>query len=300
MTSDKLPTPVSKMALGFALLLSGGCYDEGLEIFDLDGTITVPRDAATREVTLPGESPKTITDVRLIGPVYVGMYASVDYNYYDYPYPEVQADGRVYPYAGTSVGDFRNACMEFFSCRVLSGRYENYDDLVGWFADDLGFTIQNAIGDQVVSGEQIRSECLDLLFYASDQEIGIIGDLDFEENEDGDFVADYRIWQANYREGASVWAYMDPPLSQAAGTDAFTFSTCGSDQGSYDENTYDRQYEVGSVDRDVLNVPTVLPGTYVPKETYIWNDPYALGDIVLDFKVGTDDVLDLDGTEASE
>ena len=101
-----------------AALLSGCYYDEGLTIENMTGTLVIPREAATRDFLREDGSVDTVTDVRLIGPVYLGMFAGVEQGIEDYPHPSVgpqfQAGvpGDTYPYGSTTVGDIRYACFE--------------------------------------------------------------------------------------------------------------------------------------------------------------------------------------------
>ena len=67
---------------GVAFLLSAmssGCYNENLDIHNLAGRVIVPRAAATQSLPDPVTGvEREVTDVALIGPVYVGLYPSLD------------------------------------------------------------------------------------------------------------------------------------------------------------------------------------------------------------------------------
>ena len=100
--------------------LTSGCqFDEGLIIENMRAKVFVPEEAATREFLREDGSVEVITDVALIGPVFLGLYASVapPESIEAYPHPEVgpqyieNTPGDTYPYGGTTIGDIRYACF---------------------------------------------------------------------------------------------------------------------------------------------------------------------------------------------
>src|SRR5262249_52794022 len=75
-------------ALAVAAGASGCTFNEDLTIRDFTGTVKIPKAAATRTFTHTDGSTETITDVKLIGPVYLGFFPSVQDGLYPYPHPE--------------------------------------------------------------------------------------------------------------------------------------------------------------------------------------------------------------------
>ncbi|MCB9682440.1 MAG: hypothetical protein H6733_13330 [Alphaproteobacteria bacterium] len=310
--------------------LFAGCYAENLSIYDLEGRVIIPREAAT--VTLSVERPvldgngdpvidpntglpqttaidKEVTDVRVLGPVYVGLYSGLDYSTEVYPHPsrgpafqlDQQLEGDAYPYGGTTVGDIRFACLEYLSCKVVSGRFVDFDDMVDWFNNVLEDPIKDAAGNTVTNGDYIRQTCYDLLEVTSDQELRLTptkdvddsgaidaGDLDFVENADGDFEASFRIWQADFYQGFTAWAWLD---TLNPGAERTFYTTCNPDEG-YTETTYASNFDGGLQYTDLLNRPYLymVDGDYVAGRGFEWNDPYDVAELVLDFQVGADDV----------
>jgi len=225
----------SRAGLLMGLALSAGCYDEGLVIRDLVGEVRLPKEAATFEftrpalddngdpITEPGSGDpvfetEEVTDVRLIGPVYIGLYASVREDLFSYPYPETGpvtgavTVGDTYPYGGTTIGDFRYACYEFFQCKMVSGRYASFEGILEWWNDVVGDPVVDAGGDVVEVADAFRDTCYQLRRWTSDAEARLTvtsdrngdgeldaGDLDFVEDGDvtkvvleGDFEVDVK------------------------------------------------------------------------------------------------------------
>lgn len=299
-------------ALGASAL--SGCYSEGIVVRDLIGTVRVPKSIATYEVRREvrdgnGEiviETEQVVDVRAIGPVYVGLYAGVEDNLEEYPHPErgpsaggSAGRGVSYPYGGTTVGAFRNACMEFLRCKVVSGRYTSYDDLVDWFTNTVGTPPEDDNGQVVATGEFIRQNCFQLLDFTEDDELRILppdrdedgsitaADLDFIDDGDS-FVADFTLYQQEFFEGMSAWAMLDQ-----ADQITFEHGTCNAAEG-YFENTYNRRYQTGTQEAAVLNTPYVFlgRGDWVSGTSYVWTDPFAAADLTLDVPVASDGETD--------
>jgi hypothetical protein len=291
---------IALTTLALLPLVTTGCYSEGLFIENLVGYVTIPREAATRTITETDAlgaviSETEVVDVKLIGPVYVGLYAGLDENLQSYTHPQVGPINQdTYPYGGTTLGDMRNACLEFFSCRLSSGRFVNYDEIVDWFTDVIKDPPVDAQGNVIEVGEYIRQNCFDLLEVTSDEEIRIVAtdrnkdgavdaqDLDFVENADGDFVGRFEILQAEFYPGMMAWAFMDSPS-----TVRYNFTTCDTTNG-YFEGTYNNNYNVGLQFSDVLNRPStyLIDGDWVSTEGYVWDDPQAEAQIVVGERVG--------------
>jgi hypothetical protein len=292
-------------ALGASALGASGCtYDEGLNIHDLTGTVVVSRDAVTRTIDLTDPNTgivttESVTDLRLLGPVYIGLFASVRDNLERYPHPErgpafgvdAAAAGDTYPYGGTTMGDLRYSCLEAFSCRFVSGRYTSYQSMIDWFSSVLGDVPEDS-GRPVSSGEQLRQICMELYEVNSDNELRMVedrdldgtideADLDFIENADGDFEGRFEILDADFYAGMSAWAFADNP-----GAAGYRIDTC-TDQNGYFETTYDRRFRSGLQQPDVLNFPAnyIREGDFVASEGFIWDDPEAEATIVIDFAV---------------
>jgi len=290
------------LSIAIASAIAGCTYDEGLEIYDIHGRVVLPEEVGFR-VTDAGNSIED--DVRLIGPVYLGLYPSVQSGLREYPHPEVGpvfqqgTPGDTYPYGGTSIGDIRYACMEFLVCKVVSGRFVDFDALVEWFNDEVDQPITDALGNQVETGEYIRQTCFELMHYTTDEEIRITAtqdrnddgtvderDLDFVQRNDGKWEADFTMYQMEFFDGFSLWGWMDAP-SQST----YRFATCDPEDGYYDTE-YNQEFYAGRPYRDLLNIPSqyIGYGDYVPSadpETgaYIWDDPEDVKEIELDYMV---------------
>ncbi|MFT7519056.1 MAG: hypothetical protein ACI9MC_001192 [Kiritimatiellia bacterium] len=275
--------PLQRLLIIAPVLLAGlqGCtWDEGLIIENMTGTILVPRAAAT-QVMNSGEE---VTDVRLIGPVFLGLYPDVRDDILAYPHPAVGpsfvegSTGNTYPYGGTGVGDYRFACLQFLTCKVVSGRHMDFDSMVDWFRDDLQTPIVDHRGREIVSGDAIRQACYDVLNITSDAEIrltvtddknedGAIDakDLDFVENSDGDFEADFIIYQQEFFAGMKLWGWMDKP-SPITGS----FDTCNPG-GGFGNREYDQNWTGGYPPPFLLNYPS----EYVNEGDWVSGDAWA-------------------------
>lgn len=305
--------------LGAMPAVSGCTFDEEILIHNLKGTVRVPVEAATRVVATEGGGEEAVTDARFIGPVYLGLFPSVlpAGTVASYTHPEIGpqyaegVQGDTYPYGGTTVGDIRFTCLEFLRCKMVTGRFPSYDDMVSWYRDVLGTPIVDADGKEVEHGVLIQQVCFDLLEVTSDHEIGLITgdrngdgvaddlDLDFTLSDDGKYYeAEFNIWQQNWywdvdeeREtgctpgkdctGFTLWGFMDAP-------DGATnlYSTCNPNQG-YVESTYNNNFYGGKAYSDVLNKPTsyITRGDWVAGEGFVWNDMYEQPVLDLDIEV---------------
>ncbi len=264
-------------ALALPVLTTGCTWEEGLMIENMSGTVVIPREAATRDLIIDGEIVET-TDIALIGPVYLGLYASVqpENTVQRYPHPEVGplfgndnaiTIGDTYPYGGTTVGNFQSACVEDMVCKVISGRFLDFDDMVEWY-DLIGQPILDANEEPFENGELLRQQCLSRFDYTSDEEIRLtvtednnedgemnILDLDFVERPDGNFEAEFLIWQQEYAEndegqGFTLWGFMDTPSTGDA-----TFASCNPNRG-FELTDYNENYNLGAAFRTILNRPS--------------------------------------------
>ena len=302
--------------LGALAAAASGCaYEEGLIIENLKGQVRIPVEAATRTfVTDDGEV--TVTDPALIGPVYLGLFPGIEpANVIEaYPHPEVGPvyldgiEGNTYPYGGTTIGDFRFGCFEALSCRMVSGRYADWQDIIDWF-ELIGDPILDGFGREVDNSELFRQTCFDLLDFTSDAETRITAyedrngdgeldeqDLDFVLDDAGEyFVGEFTIWQQEMfwdqdAEGCtpgadcpafSLWGWMDAPS-----TNEFTFSTCDPEQG-FRVNIYDADFIAGRAVIDLLNFPgqRISQGDWVSSESFRWDNIYDEPVLTLDFEV---------------
>jgi hypothetical protein len=275
-------------------------------IQDFSGTIVLPPEAATRDILQSDGSTQTVVDARLIGPVYLGLYPSVVEGLEDYPSPErgpgyqTGIDGDAYPYGGTSLGDIRFACLEFFKCKVVSGRYVTFQDMVEWFNETLDTPITDVTGEVVTNGDYVADQCFDLLNYVDEEEIRLTvtedvnedgsldkGDLEFVEQQDGSWQASFSILQQEYFEndetgqGFTLWGWMDAPS-----TVSNKFSTCEPEQGLR-VTEYNRDFYAGQPYNDLLNFPQkyIAGGDYVASEAHVYQSPEDEVTLRLDFKV---------------
>lgn len=280
--------------------LVGCTFDEGIIIEDIEGTIIVPRDAATQTFVDEDGNETEVTDVRLIGPVYLGLYAGVSNNLMAYPHPEmgpiVEPDipGDTYPYGGTSLGDVRFACVEYLTCRVVSGRFVDYDGIIEWFDEVVGAPVVDSSGAEVTSGAWLQQQCFDLLNVVSDAEVRLTAyedrnedgaidelDLDFVERSDGNFEGKFKIWQQEYFEGFTLWGFMDAPSPANS-----QFTTCDPTEG-LNIQEYDADFNAGTVFPDILNYPSLVidQEDWVASEGHTFNTPEDSPELWIDFPV---------------
>lgn len=325
MTTQSLSTSSRSARAALALMVAGsvsGCFSEDLQIFDLEGTMVIPRDAGIINGILdPATGVEAVDpqpDIRALGPAYVGLYASVRNDIGESPLPETgpslarideQTFFQSHPYGGTTVGDIRFGCYQALRCKMISGRYTDFDDIVDWFANYLGTPVTDSLNREITTGDAIRQSCYEILRVTQDEEIRITatedrnedgeideGDLDFVVDGNGDFVAQFIIREADYFEGMTAWGFMDAPSGLG-----FDFATCDQERGFNDTN-YNANYQAGVQQVNVLNIPDAYldAGDYVARHGFVWDDPYAAAELVLDFKVGRDDVADIVIPESAE
>ena len=304
----KLTMTRTLAALALTGTLAGCSFDENLPIHNMRGTIVVPREAATRTLADADGNDFEITDVRNIGPIYIGLYPSVfPADVVDsYPHPEIGpqflegVQGDTYPYGGTTVGDLRFGCFESLVCKLASGRFVDYDSIVDWFNNTLNDPIVDPDDRLVESGVYFQQTCWDLMEVTSDEEVRITAfedqnddgkltelDLDLVENADGDFEGEFLLqqqdfyWDQNQQDcepgidctGFSVWAFMDGPAQLDS-----TFTTCESaGQLGFEVEDYQHDFFGGRVESNVLN----QPGSYISLGDWV-SDSYVEGGQVVD------------------
>ena len=305
---------ISSMLL--ATVLTGCTFDEGLIIENIDGTVVIPEDLVQRQYNVDGQT-QLITDARNIGPVFLGLYSGVVEPdiIESYPHPEVGPTfdgarvGDTFPYGGTSIGAFRPLCLEALQCKVVSGRFVDWDEMAFWFADILGEPIVDYFGNPAESGEFIRQTCMEAFNHTTDLELGLTvyedrnddevldeADLDFVDRGDGFWEAKFTLWQQEYFEdvnsdsgtGMMLWGYMDAP---APGTGSFSSCIEG---GAFTRTIdYNQNFRAGTNARDILNRPSdyIQVGDVVAGDqgdgTYGWefSDVYDNPELFLNFEV---------------
>jgi hypothetical protein len=249
-------------------------YEESIPERDLVGKVVIPRAAATQQViNADGTLGEEITDVRLLGPVYLGAYSGVDTESFPYPHPAmgpvITSDypGNTFPYGGTTVGRFEFGCFESTACRVTTGRFKDYADVLDYFANVLGDPVTDARGDVVDSPSAMQQACYTYHNVTTDAEIAFVGgdNLKFTENADGDFEAEFLMPHTVFVENMVIWGWMDAPrITLDAGDVNGQFSTCDGATGRQ-VNEYDQEYFQGRTQYDLLNFPSlyVYEGDYV-------------------------------------
>lgn len=248
------------------VLLLGACWAENLPQVNVNGTVVLPRAAATYEVPLLNDVGEVIgseerTDTRFIGPVFLGAFSGIDTDTFRYPHPSMgpvlgEDAGDTFPYGGTTVGRFDFACYEALSCRVVTGRFSGYADLLDYFEGQLGNPVTDQYGNEVVEPSTFQQYCFDYFYATSDDEFSFLGPEDFQENDNGDFEASFTLAQTTLVPGMAVWGYMDAPVILADNPQANGgFTTCDSETGGRNSTEYDRDFYEGAPYYDVLNLP---------------------------------------------
>lgn len=258
------------------IALSAGCaFDEHLPQVDIHGTIVVPREAATRTVynNQTGQD-EEVVDPRAIGPVFLGAFASIDEAglNYDFPHPELGPifkegePGNTYPYGGGTVGRFEFACYQALVCKVVTGRFTSYDDLLDYFTNVAQEPVVDDRGSVVDSAAAFQAYCFELFNYTDDDELRFFSDeLDFVENSDGDFEAEYDMWQVTYYQNMQLWGWVDVP------DETYRFSTCDPNRGGENQE-YNNNYQYGANVADVLN----FPGENISSGDYVISEPATI------------------------
>jgi hypothetical protein len=281
-----------------SLLLLGlvGCaFDEDLPEVDIAGTVVIPRAAATRTFIDDKGVETEVTDIRFLGPVYLGAYPSVG-PYFDYPHPEMgpivdpSRPGDTYPYGGTTVGRFDFACLEDTACRIVTGRFTSFQQIIDYFRDYVKEPLANEFGVEVTDEEYYEQYCFDYFYDTSYTELAFLaveenGGLDFTENDDGDFVGQFDMKAVTWMEGMQLWGWIDNPSND------FTFATCDPNlygQARYEYSQTSASFQAGGGYYDVLNFPSL----YISDEDWVVGTPFTMStkdeepELKLDFVVG--------------
>ena len=261
MTSRALTTLL--VALG---LLCAGCFAEDIPERNLDGQVVIPGDL--------------VDDVRSIGTVYLGVYEGFDPDQLGYPYPATGPRvgdapiGDALPYGGSSVGEFVYGCYRATRCQMVTGRYASLDDVL-----ELN-PVDNTDGEPVTV-EEMFDQCTWYYGWNSIEEFSFVGDnrLDFEQDEAGDWVADFRAWHTRVPDGALVWGFVDND-----------HTTCTIDRGAVNRRrSEDGVYFLeGAHFQDILNFPDkyITPGDLVTSTPTVLEADRTEGyQLVIDFEM---------------
>ena len=258
--------------------LQGCSFNEELNYYDLRGTIRIPVEA-TQFVYGFDEEAVVIDDIRGLGPVYLGVFPSVQEGLYPFPHPEMGPilaegqDGNTYPYGGNSLGRFDWACYEQLVCKVSTGRFEDYNDILDFFGNVLGEDIRTMDGHIVGSSEEFQERCFEVEYATADAEMLFIGPRDFKV--EGDYlVADFVIPHVPYYEGMQIWGWMDMPSA------SFEFNTCDPSVGD-NLNYYAESYDLGTNAVDLLN----YPGKYIDFGDWIVQEAVTVTDPTAEFEI---------------
>ncbi len=251
--------------------LLGGCAytEDALNHFDFDGTVRIPVEAATVEYIDDDNETWTVTDPRNLGPVYIGVFPSVVDNLYDYVHPEIgpvlgeDQPGNAYPLGANSIGRFEWGCYEVLNCKIVTGRYESYEDVLDFFENELREPILRADGDPVGSGIEYQERCFEMRYATDNREVDFVedGELDFTLSSDGQFYeAESEVLHVEYNENMTVWGWLDAP------SPTFQFASC--DPGLGEQIFYyEDQYFSGANYNDLLN----YPGQYIDDGDWVEN-----------------------------
>jgi len=302
-----------KLSITLVALVATGCtFDEHLPQVDVSGKVILPKEAATYTVIDPKTGLETVVeDARAIGPVYLGVFPNIRDDLYDYPHPEMGpvivdgTPGNTYPYGGGTIGRFDFACFSDLACRITTGRFESFEDILDWYNVVLGDPVVDEFGAVVDSPDFFRSYCYELFQYTADYELTFLSkfvnadgvdtnSLNFEVNEStGDYEADFDLWQVTYKPDMKIWGWMDAP------SEKFTFSTCDPDRGQYNSK-YTNDFYYGTNYTDLLNYPSkyIFENDWVVQDPYTFTSTDADGfradspeiEIRIDFKNGVDTI----------
>ena len=220
------------LPLGIALGLAG-CFAEDLPEQDLAGTVVVPRSVAD--------------DPRTIGMIYLGIFEAWNPEQLGYSYPATGPRvgdnplGDTQPYGGTSVGQYAYPCLRALRCDVITGRYASIEDLLAVHP------VTKGDGD-LMNVEEFYDQCQWYYGWNSIEEFSFLGteQLDFTENAEGDWEAEFLAWHTQVPAGAVVWGFVDND-----------FTSCSVDTGSVNRRQGDdgQYFREGSNFPDILNFP---------------------------------------------
>lgn len=242
-----------------SLGLLGACAytEDALTHVDLFGKVRIPEAAVTMTLVDDSGTEREVSDPRLLGPVFLGAYASVQDGHYAFAHPEMgpvldpdgETPGNAYPYGGTTIGRFGWGCYQGLVCKVVTGRYESYGDVLDFFKTVVEKPVLDNEGNEVTDAMVYQEQCFEQLHATSDDEIDFIenGARDFEL-VDGFYEAEVEMLHVDFSPGLAVWGWTDMP------SQTFSFATCDENIGEY-ANNYSDQYYKGTNINNLLNYP---------------------------------------------
>ncbi|MEE2830072.1 MAG: hypothetical protein VX498_12855 [Myxococcota bacterium] len=268
MNSEQRPGLLPGLFRSGVLLLALGmlsaCFVEDLPQQNLDGQVIV------RSELLP--------DARQIGMLYIGIFEAFDPEQLGYPYPQTAPRvgdnpiGDALPYGGTSVGQYAYGCYRAVRCQIISGRYASLNDF-------LEINPVETDQQEPATAEDLYDQCSWYYGWNSLEEFSFIGpeQLDFTEDENGDWVADFRAWHTRLPAGAILWGFADND-----------FTSCSVDQGAINRRQDDdgNYFREGTNFNDVLNFPDkyITDGDLVSSEPTVLEEGRTEGySLVLDY-----------------
>jgi hypothetical protein len=280
--------------IGVVGLLAGGCiYDEEIQQKDLKGMVRISVEAIESLELIDADGVAIMQDgftldedgnpalditgeMGLLGPVYLGAFPSVEDGHYPYPHPEMgpvideTLPGNTYPYGGTSVGRFDYACYEQLRCKVVTGRYQSFDEIIDFFADVVQEPIIDPDGTEVTSATNYQEHCFQSEYVTSNNELSFIdeeGDNNdepyfkpyFQLSSDGThYEAEVTIPHTLFVEGMELWGWSDMPSGR------YNYASCNPEAGdSY--YRYTEQFMKGSSYPELLN----FPGIYIDEGDWV-------------------------------
>jgi len=290
----------------FAFVLSGcGNFDEGIRERDISGVIRIPVEALeTLELVNPegdtivagghiveeqdngdlDEFDSIMDQLGLLGPVYLGSFPSIEDGHYAYPHPEMgpildpSEPGNTYPYGGTTVGRFDYACYKQLRCKVVTGRYAGFQEIIDFFKNVVQEPIKGPDGNEVLSGATYQEHCFTTEYVTSDDELSFVDEEPNEDvkpyfkpyfrlNEEGShYIADVTVPQTLFVEDMELWGWVDMPSA------SYNYATCNTEVGAYNYR-YTEQFYEGSSFPELLN----FPGTYIDKGDWV-AEPVVISD----------------------
>jgi hypothetical protein len=277
-------TQIVLTATSLIAFTSGCAFEEtALQHEDIIGTVRLPK-AAVQLTLIDDETgeERIVEDTRAIGPVYLGAYPSVKEGLYPYLHPEMgpiletDTPGNTYPYGGTTVGRFDWACYESLQCKIVTGRFENWDDILEFFADTLESPVTDSQGEEVMTGTEFQEYCYEVMYYTNDDEVSFVTEEpDFEWSSDGEYLeAEVNLLHTLYMEGMAIWGWVDMPTASG------DFSTCNPNDGEY-HSYYADQFYAGANYDNLLN----FPGLRIDEGDWIVDDPAIITDPDAEFEV---------------
>jgi hypothetical protein len=282
-------------------LMTGCKYEENLPEQDLKGKIRIPKEAISSLTLIDDDGVPFVEngeailrdedgdetdriditgEVGLLGPVYIGAYPSVEDGHYDYKHPEMgpildaNFPGDTYPYGGTTVGRFDYGCYEQLVCKVVTGRFTSYSEIIDFFRDVVQEPILGQDGTEVTSGVAYQEQCFEGQNLTDEHELAFVDEEPFETDESlGDyfkpyfqdkgefFEAEVIIPHALVEKGMSIWGWVDMPSKK------FSFSSCDEGAGK-NFYRYSEQFYTGTNYPNVLN----FPGLYIDDGDWVVDD----------------------------